>query len=379
MSFKMNKGGGFYIDMRFPEIGRIQRSSWTDDVDTFEGIKVMLKQLYSTGKHDILTGIKKGNNKAIDVYALWSVQKVKNVLTLESAQMAGISLNKWIDDHDHLAFRTKKAYRENIDQLMKFGTDNTTVQMLPELLEKYRSHCKKLGHHRMFNHTRSVLQSYFRDTLGNDHAMWFAIKRIKTFPKEVVRKGNPQSVAAVLALTDRIDPRYGDMVWALCTTGMNWKEYTEDGFDLHDFYVHIKGQKRGGRNRKIPRIGDPIEPQAKYNAFRTRIAKLTTNVRVNDFRRTYIHWMELAGLYRTRRRQYAGHGAGDITDLYEHHEVDAYLKEDGARLSKWIEEQKKSARAAQAEHPTEKSEKLPHQKKTVSSVKPNPLAEKFFS
>ena len=55
-----------------------------------------------------------------------------------------------------------------------------------------------------------------------------------------------------------------------------------------------------------------------------------------DFRRTYANWLEAAGIPRTRRKLYLGHGASDVTALYELHEVAAFLVEDAAKLSTFL-------------------------------------------
>jgi hypothetical protein len=55
-----------------------------------------------------------------------------------------------------------------------------------------------------------------------------------------------------------------------------------------------------------------------------------------DLRRTYANWLESSGIPRTRRRIYRGHGAQDIGDLYEAHEVEAFLKEDAAKISAFL-------------------------------------------
>lgn len=52
-------------------------------------------------------------------------------------------------------------------------------------------------------------------------------------------------------------------------------------------------------------------------------------------RRHYAHWLQLARVPRARRRWYYGHQSGDVTDLYEQHEVEAYLRRDGRRL-RWV-------------------------------------------
>jgi|SRR6185312_6934212 len=62
-----------------------------------------------------------------------------------------------------------------------------------------------------------------------------------------------------------------------------------------------------------------------------------------DLRRTYANWLEAAAVPRTRRRLYLGHGARDVTDLYEAHEVAAFLAEDAARLRRYVEGEDASA------------------------------------
>ncbi len=46
--------------------------------------------------------------------------------------------------------------------------------------------------------------------------------------------------------------------------------------------------------------------------------------------------MEAAGIPRTRRRRYRGHGPKDVSDLYEEHEVSAALAEDRDRLFTYL-------------------------------------------
>ena len=38
-----------------------------------------------------------------------------------------------------------------------------------------------------------------------------------------------------------------------------------------------------------------------------------------------------------------GHSVGDVTDIYEQHEVDRYLADDAAKLERWVRAQEKEA------------------------------------
>ncbi len=66
--------------------------------------------------------------------------------------------------------------------------------------------------------------------------------------------------------------------------------------------------------------------------FRQALRRLSIKVTPYDARRTYAHLMEEAGIPRTRRMMYLGHRERDVTDLYERHEVTAFLAEDAKKL-----------------------------------------------
>ncbi len=55
-----------------------------------------------------------------------------------------------------------------------------------------------------------------------------------------------------------------------------------------------------------------------------------------DLRKTFVNWLEAAGVPRTRRIMYMGHGKRDVTDLYERHDVERFLAEDGERVRKHL-------------------------------------------
>jgi integrase len=101
--------------------------------------------------------------------------------------------------------------------------------------------------------------------------------------------------------------------------------------------VHVHGTKRDGRRRDVPLIMAPVIPSMHRRTFEDRVRQRTARAIVTyDLRRTYSNWMESAGIPRTRRRMYMGHGAKDVTDLYERHEVAAYLLEDATKLKAFL-------------------------------------------
>jgi hypothetical protein len=129
---------------------------------------------------------------------------------------------------------------------------------------------------------------------------------------------------------------------------MNPKEHAED-WSVRADRVHIGGTKRPGRVRDVPKafpsalwphVTLPRPSVGAKNFWRWfRLAADHAGVPCTpyDLRRSFANWMEAAGIIRARRMAYLGHGARDITDLYERHEVEAYLIEDGAKLRAWID------------------------------------------
>jgi integrase len=54
---------------------------------------------------------------------------------------------------------------------------------------------------------------------------------------------------------------------------------------------------------------------------------------IYGLRRGFLACMEDAGIWRSRGKLYAGHSAGDVTDLYERRELDAWLRREAERLA----------------------------------------------
>lgn len=117
----------------------------------------------------------------------------------------------------------------------------------------------------------------------------------------------------------------------MAATGIHAEEYWGDWSVLGD-RVHVEGTKRGGRRRDVPLVIAPVRATIVRRTFENRLRRRSRALQVYDLRRTYANWMESAGIPRTRRRMYLGHGERDVTDLYERHEVAAFLVEDAKRL-----------------------------------------------
>ncbi len=122
----------------------------------------------------------------------------------------------------------------------------------------------------------------------------------------------------------------------MCCTGMGWSELNGRWYMEGD-RLHIIGTKRAARQRMVPLLGTPEKPLRGYKAFREALEDVADDLVPYDGRRTFAHWMEEAGIPRTRRRIYLGHKVKDVTDLYEGHDVAHYIADDRAKLLRYLE------------------------------------------
>ena len=184
---------------------------------------------------------------------------------------------------------------------------------------------------------RAALLAFTRDTLGKSHVLYTWLRDVRPL-REVKRAGHPLTVAEVIALTEQLTPAHAEIVWAMATTGMGPGELWGSWQVLPD-RIHIAGTKRAGRVRDVPLLWPLAPPARAYQAFRRALSMASgETVDPYDLRRSYATWLEAAAIPRTRRRLYLGHGARSVTDLYERHQVEAFLAEDGPRLRRFIGE-----------------------------------------
>lgn len=202
------------------------------------------------------------------------------------------------------------------------------------LLAGYRDECQRDNRRRTFNLTRSAAQAFLRDFVGRTNRLWKAVAEIQRL-KEAPRRGNPQSVAQVRGLARELGS-HGSTLWALCLTGMRAGEYWGD-WEVRNDRIMVHGTKTACSDRFVPLAFPILRPATKYWGFVQALRKATGgHVRVHDARKTYAHWLESAGIPRTRRRLYLGHGRRDITDLYEERDVRDFLSSDAQMLRGYV-------------------------------------------
>ena len=324
--------GTFIIDRRFP-IGRIKRASGTTDEKQFRNLNQMLDALWSMGRADLLQGIQTGRLHPMVVWAAFRSGSLHELPDQDSLMGLKAATDVWVKRLD-CSPKHRTGLRGSFKALM-ISKDATLID-LPRLVKAYRFTCRSRGYHRSFNLARSAVQAFLRDELGKSHTLYGKVGDVRPL-KVQRREGNPQEPDEARAIRAALG-RHGDAWWSMCCTGMGPDEYWSLKWRVGPNYVRILGTKREARKRDVPLVFAPARPDTKTGwSFAQALRKLTNgDVQPYDARRTFIHWMEEAGVTRIRRKMYAGHRTGDVTELYERHELAGFLDDDATKIRAYL-------------------------------------------
>lgn len=321
------------IDRTFKGVGRIAKATGTMDPAMRRKLSRMLDVLYEDGRFDILRAIRDGELVLLEVYDAYQRRSLHELPVGDLMKNLADTMKAWIDGL--LVPRDVSAkHAESLETSRRYFARHEPKAMLndlPRVLEELR---ETLGrkHPRSFNLARTAALAFVRSTLKKSHALYVAVMAVEPRKVSKATKRTPLTVAQLRNLFPSPESDWLDAIaWGMATTGMHAKEYW-GRWHVEADRVHIVGTKRGGRVRDVPLVRVPAVPKYNRRKFEDDLRARTRTIVVYDLRRTYANWMESAGIPRTRRKLYLGHGASDVTDLYERHEVAAFLIEDAAKL-----------------------------------------------
>lgn len=320
------------IDRNFRGVGRIKRATGTTQPRMRRKLSDMLTALHESGRLDILRAIRDGQLAMLAVYDAFQRRALDTLPLAGTLVPLKDAMEKWIASADVSA---KHAY--SLGQSLKYFLGekaDARVADLPAILEALR---ETLGvkHPRSFNYCRTSASRFIRATLKKSHPLYGAATDVEARKVVAKRKRQPLSVQQMRNLFPDLTNHDDAIAWGIVTTGMGAKEYWGRWSVLSD-RVHIEGTKRKGRVRDVPLVIAPAVPRIHRRTWENHIRERAAGITPYDLRRTYANWLEAAGISRTRRKLYMGHAVGDVTGLYELHEVDAFLAADGQKLRDFI-------------------------------------------
>lgn len=311
----------YYVDRSFRGIGRIEKTTGTTDLKRAKRIEAMLDELYEHDCLDVLRAIRVNRLALDDVYRSYLAHGIRRFHVLERTQELQPLIDAWLP-RARLAPKTQHDYRNFLRRLLA-GHTRAMLTELPEILRNYDAPAPT------FNRTRAACLALLRDTSATQLR-----HELRDIPMRTERRkaGHPLPVEHAREIAQALGV-VGLEWWTLCCTGMGWKEYTSDGWEVYPDRIVIHGKKTPARERFIPRIVTPVDCSVSEKLMRKLLQP--HGVGIYDGRRTFMHFMEMANIPRSRRMRYFGHTAGDVTGLYEDHSPEYYLAADTQRLKEY--------------------------------------------
>lgn len=332
------------IDRTFPGVGRIKKASGTTNPAVKRKINRMLTALNDDGRTDILRAIRDNKLSLMEVHDAYQRRALDQLPTAETVRGLVDAMTAWVD-----SLRAREDDAERYDYSRKhitaLGTTlgylraaapKATLADLPKVLEKLRDSLGK-PHPRSFNLARAHAMAFVRATMKRSHPLYLAVVDVdlRKVPKRAPRPDlAPDWMRAMFPSpeTDAVD----SIAWSMATTGMGAEEYWGKWTTMAD-RVRVYGTKREARVRDVPLVRTPTAPAMHRRTFEDKVRERTNRaIEPYDLRRCFSRWMESAGVPRIRRKMYMGHATGDVTELYERHEVEAYLIADAAKVRQWL-------------------------------------------
>lgn len=319
------------LDRRFRRVGRIKRSWGTTHKPTIKLMEAMMGGLFERGYLDILRGLQNNTYTPLEVWDAYRVNDLARLPTARTIVPLVSTMREWI-----AAKRCSEEHRASLRQSLRYiestAKVSATVNDLPGVIQRLDATLPDSS----FNKARSAAQAFLRSTLKRSHPLWIAVTDIEPHTVTTTRKPHPLGVDEIQALAGELSVGHARNAWGMFLSGMGPKEYWgkwHNGVDR----IHISGTKREGRDRDVPLIYRISTPYATPKAFAEALKHVDSNLATPyDLRRSYANLLEAAGIIRARRKMYLGHGKKDVTDLYERHEVAAFLQGDAEKLRSFV-------------------------------------------
>lgn len=336
----VEKGGKSLIfDRRFRHVGRVKRASGTLDADELRQINEAFTAIAELDppRLDILRAVQDKIYTPREVWQAYRKQRLDSLIASKTTRALLVpAMRAWIDGYtcsdDH-----RRSLHGSLGYIEKSGGKRAAIEDLPRIVEKLRAVMLADGRARTFNLLRSAAQAFTRSTLKRSSPIWLEISSVEKLPTTPQREGNPQTPDELRKLMAKMHARHAAIAWGMYVTGMGPKEFW-GRWEKEADRVMIYGTKRKGRKRFVPLVDAAIsKPSVQYRAFQKAIGKVSDwKVEPYDMRRSFAVAMEDAGIARTRRRLYMGHGEKDVTDIYEKRDIVRFLAEDASRLRKHV-------------------------------------------
>ena len=332
--FRSHGKGTYVLKGTFGGV-RIERATGTHDAKRLEDLRSMCRTLADAGRLDILEQLRDGTLRLLDCWRHYRGGDWSRIPTPEHARPLAEAFAAWRQTVPGDRHRRDLGIAER--QILAAARTGATVANLPAAVSALRTRYDSKGAGRQFNKLRDAASAFLKQTLTRRHPLYQAVRAVEPLP--VIRRypKHPQAPASARTIADVLGGEAGRIWWLLCCTGIGPDEYFSLKWAVEDDLLHVKGTKRRGRDRLVPRLVEIEPPLLSVWGFRSALKRSGLGVKPYDARRSFANWLEQSGIWETHQQAYMGHGPRTITDLYRRHElVLEQLERDRATLLAFI-------------------------------------------
>jgi hypothetical protein len=278
----------------------------------------------------------------MDLYDRYRTEKLDQLPSAETMRPLWSVADDWLRKIPAKQTHRARSVRHSWLALKRLPQPaSASIAHLPALLTTYRAQCEAKGTAQIFANARNNARAFMRDTVGTTHPLYLAVIKVQPIPT-VRAAHHPFSRTSLpvflAAMREAHGPEIEQMARTLALTGMRPEEYWHDWSVEHGTLRVRNAKQRNGKvtYRRVFLAVEPLRPTVARRTFEDKMREVTRHHVCYDLRRTFMHLMEQARIPRSRRMYYLGHAAGDVSGLYEEHEVDEYLLADRRRLTRYL-------------------------------------------
>lgn len=313
--------GSLVLEWERRPIGRIYRATGlrpsAANAKVIPRLKAACEVLFQQGRLDVLEAVRDG---LVHPMMLLQAQRTETLSLLPTpAHLTAFAgrMHAWAEATRNANSRTNRhAVRRKLEALAPQGT----VGELPAIVARAMKTLAATP--ATANRLREQAMAFVRDELGLGHPIHEALHAIPALETTPVRKRQHLTPAEFAATLPQLGP--AAQVWqALCLTGMNPKEYWQDGWEVDGIALRIHGQKARDRRRVVPLLAPLAPPSVSQDVLIWWLRKL--GFTPYDARRSYSRWLEDAGIPPWRVRAYMGHAPANQTEGYQRGDMTRYL------------------------------------------------------
>lgn len=324
--------GSLVLEWERKPVGRIYRATGLkrspQNEKTIARLKAACETLFDQGRLDILEGIRDGLVHPMTLLQAQRREELSKLPTAEHLARLEPLMRSWAEATPN---RHSRMNRLAVLKAIHAHAPRASIGELPAAVESLMKAIA--GTPTLANRAREQAMAFIRDRFSLTHPLHLALQGLQSQETKPVRRRIHLTPIEWRASLEKLGPAR-DAWWGLCLTGMNPKEFWEDGWEIEGAGIRIHGAKAKSRERMIPLIAPIARPNVSRDVLIWHLNKI--GLYPYAARHSFSRWLEDSGIDPWRVRAYMGHSPANQTEAYQRGNMTPYLVPDAALLREFL-------------------------------------------